>query len=73
MTVYDLEYYFEGIGMDERPSIRSVLVGNSRQQLHEIHVQQVGPMGTLVPTEILKVGPEAVLKVNRMTAESTIS
>jgi hypothetical protein len=63
LTIYDLEYYFEGIGMDDQPAMRSVLIGKSQGQLHEIHVKQTGPTGTLDQPEILRVGREAILKI----------
>ena len=62
LTVYDLYYYFPDVDPD-RPGMRSILVGATRQQLHEIHVADNSPLGTLFPTEILHVGNQGILKV----------
>jgi hypothetical protein len=61
LTVYDLLYFFQGL--DREPDMRSVLVGTALNKLHEIHVQDNVPLGTVFPTEILVAGKQPLIKV----------
>jgi len=60
--VYDLEYYFDGEDPGQ-PGVRSVLIGKTRQELHEIHVQDRQPLGTLYATQILHIGRQPILMI----------
>lgn len=60
LTVYELAFY-----LDERksPRLQSVLIGRSKNELREIHVQENFSDGTIFPVEIVKgLGGQAFIK-----------
>jgi len=61
-TIYDVEYYFHQRPFPE-PGVKSVLVEESPDKVHEIYAQESFPMETIFPTEIRRVGKEWVIRV----------
>ena len=55
--IYELEYFAAG---QEVAGIRSVLIGTSQRQLHEVHVQ-VNTSGSFLPTQIVQSGDRQLL------------
>jgi hypothetical protein len=60
LTVYELAVY---LNERESPRLQSVLIGRSKNELREIHVQENFSDGTIFPVEIVKgPGGQAFIK-----------